>query len=123
MLSWLGLAVPCFHLVPAGLMSPTNSQNSRTYITFSNNEQKLKPGLALLFKAKGVDGYDVPVTWANAVDHVRFVQNPGTQSRPVITFPAANAVVKKADLKLNWTMASGSLGPGGTVRCCQTFLA
>ncbi|WIA34890.1 hypothetical protein OEZ86_013177 [Tetradesmus obliquus] len=76
-----------------GIMSPDNS-GTRTFNMFSEGEQKLKPGLALLFKPKGVDGYESAVTWTDAVKYVKFVQNPGAPPRPVITFPAANAVVK-----------------------------
>lgn len=106
-------------LASAGIMSPDNS-GTRTFNMFSEGEQKLKPGLALLFKPKGVDGYESAVTWTDAVKYVKFVQNPGAPPRPVITFPAANAVVKKSDLKLDWTMSAGNLGASGTVRCCQS---
>ncbi|WIA14703.1 hypothetical protein OEZ85_003197 [Tetradesmus obliquus] len=42
------------------------------------------------------------------------LENPGAPPRPVITFPTANAVLKRADLKLDWTMSAGSLGTEGT---------
>uniref|UniRef100_A0A383VGC4 Uncharacterized protein n=1 Tax=Tetradesmus obliquus TaxID=3088 RepID=A0A383VGC4_TETOB len=69
-----------------GIMSTDNS-GTRTFNMFSEGEQKLKPGLALLFKPKGVDGYESAVTWTDAVKYVKFVQNPGAPPRPVITFP------------------------------------
>lgn len=99
-------------------MSPEVA-GTRTYNMFSRYEQVLKAGLAVLFKASSTAaaGYEAPVTWAYAPKYVKFLHNPGAPPRPVITYPAMGSIVKRADLRLDWTMSAGNLGPSSTVRC------
>jgi hypothetical protein len=85
-------------------MSP-DSAGVRTYNTYSSFQPLLKAGQALLFEADGAAGYKAAVKWTDAVKYVKFVQNPQAPPRPVITFPAANTGVSRAELKLDWTMS------------------
>lgn len=88
--------------------------------TSSYNVAILKPGLAFLMKAE-LSGYGDLLPWTGAAPYVRYVQNQFTAPRPVITFPAVNTAVKRADLKLDWTMSVSDLGSTGTVRPCSAM--
>lgn len=81
--------------------------------TYGYRLEVLRAGLAYLIRPE-LNGYQNPATWNDTSLYLKFVQNPGAPPRPVITFPTANAVLKRADLKLDWTMSAGSLGTEGT---------
>lgn len=70
-----------------------------------------------------ITGYQSPVPWTNAALYVRYVQGGVPPPRPMITFPAANVIVERADLKVDWTMSAGDLGAKGTVRRCGAMHA